>query len=66
MRRARPFLIAVGLALTAFGALFLLQGLGVVRWPARSTMVGDLIWVNYGAAIAVLGLFLVLIARRLR
>ncbi|RIA46923.1 hypothetical protein DFR49_1485 [Hephaestia caeni] len=66
MRRARPFLIAIGLALAAFGVLFLLQGLGVVRWPASSAMVGDLIWVNYGAAIAVLGLFLVLVARRLR
>ena len=64
--RTRPILIAVGLVLAAFGLLFLLQGRGIVRWPSESFMIGDQAWVNYGAAIAVLGLVLILAGRRLR
>jgi hypothetical protein len=64
--RARPILIAVGLVLAAFGLLFLLQGRGVVRWPSNSFMIGDQAWVSYGAAIAVLGLVLILVGRRIR
>ncbi|HVJ00025.1 MAG TPA: hypothetical protein VM657_13255 [Sphingomonas sp.] len=66
MRRARPILIAVGLALAVLGILFLLQGRGILRWPAESFMIGDRAWENYGTGIAVLGLLLVLVARRLR
>jgi hypothetical protein len=64
--RARPILIAVGLILAALGLLFLLQGRGIVRWPSESFMIGDQVWVTYGAVIAVLGLVLVLVGRRLR
>ena len=58
--------MAVGLVLAACGILFLLQGRGIVRWPSESFMVGDQAWVNYGAVIAVLGLILIFVARRLR
>ena len=64
--RARPILIAVGLVLAGIGALFLLQGRGIVRWPADSFMIGEQAWVTYGAVIAVFGLVLILAARRLR
>jgi hypothetical protein len=64
--RARPVLIAVGLVLAAFGLLFLLQGRGIVRWPSESFMIGDQVWVTYGTVIAVLGLVLILVGRRLR
>ena len=37
LRRA---LAGLGLLIAAFGALFLLQGLGIVRWPASSFMIG--------------------------
>ncbi len=64
--RTRPILIAVGLVLAACGILFLLQGRGIVRWPSESFMVGDQAWESYGTAIAVLGLVLILVGRRLR
>ena len=62
MRRAATI---IGLVVAAFGALFLLQGLNVVRWPAESFMLGRQAWVDRGAVIAALGLGLVLAARRL-
>lgn len=65
MRIARKLLTWFGLALFAIGMLFLLQGLGVVRWPADSFMIGDSTWVMNGSMLAVGGLVLVLIARRL-
>jgi hypothetical protein len=64
--RARPILIVIGLVLAVFGLLFLLQGRGIIRWPSESFMIGDQAWVNYGAAITVFGLVLVLVGRRLR
>ena len=60
----RSMLFATGLIAIAFGLLFTLQGLGVVRWPAESFMIGQTQWVYYGAMIAILGLFLALFARR--
>ena len=66
MRMLRPILIYVGLALFVVGAFFMLQGLGVVPWPADSFMVGDQVWVMNGAMLGVGGLVLILIARRLR
>lgn len=62
----RTALIAVGLVLAAFGALFLLQGLGHVRWPASSTMIDQSAWVTRGTIVAVAGLVLILLARRIR
>jgi hypothetical protein len=54
----------IGLIALAFGVLFILQGLGVVRWPAESFMIDQTQWVYYGAVIAILGLFLAFFARR--
>jgi hypothetical protein len=62
MRRGATIL---GWLVAAFGVLFLLQGLNVVRWPAESFMLGRQAWVDRGAVIAALGLGLVLAARRL-
>jgi drug/metabolite transporter superfamily protein YnfA len=62
----RSALIAVGLILAAFGLLFIGQGLGYVRWPASSFMIDQSIWVTRGAIVAVAGLVLILIARRIR
>lgn len=66
MRTLTPVLIWVGLALFAVGAFFMLQGLGIVSWPADSFMVGDQVWVMNGALLGVGGLVLILIARRIR
>ncbi|RYE02787.1 MAG: hypothetical protein EOP61_07260 [Sphingomonadales bacterium] len=52
-------LIFAGIAAILFGALFMLQGLGVVRWPASSTMIDQRIWLWRGLALAVAGAILI-------
>ncbi|WP_066796017.1 hypothetical protein [Sphingomonas soli] len=52
-------LIFAGLAGIIFGILFMLQGLGVVRWPASSTMIDQRVWLWRGLALAVAGAILV-------
>lgn len=54
----------VGIVAAMMGSLFLLQGLGVVRWPSDSFMVGNRDWVLYGAIIALAGGLLVALANR--
>ena len=66
MRRLRPILIAVGVFLTLTGLLWIGQGLGYVRWPRSSFMIAQREWADYGAGLAVAGLLLVLLARRMR
>jgi len=66
MRRARPVLIAVGVLMTLMGVLWIGQGLGYVHWPASSFMLDQRPWADRGAALAVAGLVLILVARRLR
>jgi hypothetical protein len=66
MRRLRSILMAIGAVVAFAGTFFLFQGLGVIRWPADSIMVGDQFWVTIGSGVAVIGLFLILLARRLR
>ncbi|GAA0728793.1 hypothetical protein GCM10009106_06330 [Sphingomonas japonica] len=62
----RRLLIGIGLVIAAFGLLFVGQGMGVIRWPESSFMIDRSPWVTKGAAIAALGLALVLIGRRVR
>ena len=54
----------VGIAATMMGGLFMFQGLGIIRWPSDSFMVGNRDWVGYGALIALVGGALVLFANR--
>ncbi|UZK69872.1 hypothetical protein OKW76_02080 [Sphingomonas sp. S1-29] len=64
--RRRRILMIVGVAMALMGMLWIGQGLGIVRWPASSFMVDQRPWVLNGSILAVLGLVLVLIARRMR
>lgn len=66
MRRLRPILIAVGVLLTLTGLLWIGQGLGYVRWPASSFMIAQPQWADYGTGLAVGGLLLILLGRRIR
>ena len=61
----RSLLSLAGILLLLFGALFALQGLGVVRWPAESFMIDSRIWVVRGAVLAAVGAFLLGAARAL-
>ncbi|MEQ5786590.1 hypothetical protein J3454_01640 [Erythrobacter sp. NFXS35] len=46
---------AFGGLLIAFGALWALQGLGLLDWPAGSFMLAQREWVFYGALTALVG-----------
>ncbi|HXJ01526.1 MAG TPA: hypothetical protein VNH44_09895 [Micropepsaceae bacterium] len=60
----KTLLMLIGVMALAAGLLFTGQGLGIVRWPASSFMIGSTDWVYYGGAIAVAGLLLIVFARR--
>ncbi len=55
----------LGVVVTAFGVLFMLQGFDIVHWPASSFMLGRPVWVGRGVMIAVTGLLMILAGRRL-
>lgn len=52
-------LIFAGILGVVLGVLFMLQGLGVVRWPASSAMIDQRIWLWRGLALTVAGAILV-------
>ena len=57
-------LVILGIVILAAGVFFMAQGAGYIRWPAESFMVSQTRWIYYGGAIALVGLLIVLIARR--
>lgn len=64
--RLRPVLIVLGAAMALMGVLWIGQGLGYIHWPRSSFMLDQRVWADYGSALAVGGLLLILLARRLR
>ena len=60
----KALLLLIGVLALAAGLLFTGQGLGYVRWPAESFMIGQTNWVYYGGALAAAGLALIMVARR--
>jgi hypothetical protein len=66
MRRARPVLLSVGVLMALMGMLWIGQGLGYVHWPESSFMLDQRPWADRGVALAVAGLLLILVARRMR
>ena len=66
MRAARPILMVLGVLATLMGLLWIGQGLGYIHWPASSFMLDQRPWADRGAALAVAGLVLILVARRIR
>jgi hypothetical protein len=60
----RPLLLIVGLIALAVGLLWIGQGTGVIQWPESSFMISQIQWAEYGAALAVLGLILILQGKR--
>lgn len=63
--KIRPVLVVVGVLCALIGGLWIGQGLGYVHWPQSSFMLDQRAWADRGAALAVLGLLLVLGARRI-
>jgi hypothetical protein len=56
----------IGFFLLAMGLFWAGQGADLIRWPAESFMVNARQWIFYGGVAAVIGLILILLARRYR
>jgi hypothetical protein len=57
-------LLLIGIILLAAGLLFVGQGWGYIRWPARSFMIDETRWIYYGGGFVVAGLVLIIVSRR--
>ncbi|MEN3747509.1 hypothetical protein TPR58_10040 [Sphingomonas sp. HF-S3] len=51
----RTLLTLVGILALIAGLVFMLQGFGVIRYPASSMMIDNSVWITRGAVIAALG-----------
>ena len=60
----KSLLMLIGVIGLAAGLLFVGQGSGFVRWPARSFMINEARWIYYGGGIALAGLLLIVFVRR--
>ena len=61
----RHIVFAVGLVLLLIGLLFIGQGTGYFPYPSYSFMISDMAWGWRGIAVALAGLAVILIARRM-
>ncbi|MEM6584166.1 MAG: hypothetical protein AAF692_00260 [Pseudomonadota bacterium] len=55
----------IAMALVVFGAMWSLQGLGILMWPANSFMLAQREWGLYGAIVAAFGALLWLLSARI-
>jgi hypothetical protein len=60
----RIFLTLVGIAALLIGLLWVGQGTGYIHWPASSFMISQMKWAYYGAVLAIVGVLVILYARR--
>jgi len=60
----KSLLTFIGIILLAAGIIFMGQGSGLFPYPAESFMVNAFQWVYYGAAIAVLGVLVIVFSRK--
>jgi hypothetical protein len=61
----KTLLIVVGVILLLSGLVFMGQGSRFFPYPAESFMIGASRWIYYGGAMALVGLVLLMSARRL-
>ena len=60
----KTLLMLLGLIVLAAGLLFMGQGFGYIRWPAESFMISETKWVYYGGGMTIVGILIVIAARR--
>ena len=65
MAIVRLLVVVVGVLCLLMGLLWIGQGMGVIRWPAESFMIGVSDWVMRGAILAILGAVMIAIGRRI-
>jgi hypothetical protein len=64
MTSLRPPLLILGLLAFIIGVLWVGQGTGYFPYPASSFMVRQTQWAYYGGGLALLGLVLITLSRR--
>jgi subtilisin family serine protease len=62
MPGARNSLLSVGVIAILVGVIWIGQGTGYFPYPSSSFMINDVAWAYYGAALAVVGLVVVVVA----
>ncbi|HEY5710937.1 MAG TPA: hypothetical protein VIT38_03490 [Allosphingosinicella sp.] len=65
MAMLKPLLTIIGILALLMGLLWIGQGTGFVRWPASSFMIDEATWATRGAILAVVGIGLIWIGRRI-
>jgi hypothetical protein len=60
----KTLLTFIGAALLSMGVLWACQGADIIRWPAESFMISQSQWIYYGGITAVVGLVIIVFARR--
>jgi hypothetical protein len=65
MAIVRVLVLVVGILALLMGLLWMGQGMGVIRWPAESFMIDMRPWVLRGGLLALLGLALIWLSRRI-
>lgn len=65
MRFASNFLGVLGVLLTLIGLVWMGQGSGYFPYPASSFMIDQSPWIWRGAMVAIVGLVLIFLVRRL-
>jgi len=62
----RTLLLIFGIAATLMGLLWIGQGAGFVHWPASSFMIDQRPWIGRGVVLALAGVVLIGLSRRVR
>lgn len=57
-------LLTIGTLAILVGALWIGQGTGYVTWPQSSFMISQVKWAYYGTALGIVGLLMIVFARR--
>ena len=60
----KTLLLIVSIAAVLMGLLWIGQGIGLIMWPASSFMLDQRPWATRGAILAVVGVVLIILARR--
>ncbi len=60
----KTLLLIIGVFALLMGLLWVGQGLGMIHWPASSFMLDQRPWATRGAILAVVGLALIVFAKK--
>jgi len=60
----KTILLILGIAAVLMGLLWIGQGTGYIMWPKSSFMIDQRPWATRGAILAVVGVVLIILARR--